>query len=230
MKTGLGVGGGIHNPRYLRPSQGSHTHHAGFERNVQRTIRQVLSPQIFRCCRNGKDFGVRRGVLQLLHMVTPTPYNSAPIDHNSANRHLSRLFGKIRFIQSGTHGALVFCLDAFPLFHGAKVLHLYLILQIRITRRSSQRRFSFPPEGGGKYLLVKQPNPLCLEKESIQGRKTLFFSQKCNDKPANFQIFLGQFPPKEQAEIRCPSNEVATLRHSLPQPIFPARRQGQMDN
>jgi hypothetical protein len=26
-------------------------------------------------------------------MVTPTPYNSAPIDHNSANRHLSRLFG-----------------------------------------------------------------------------------------------------------------------------------------
>ena len=107
----------IDEPSQLAPPHRTSTHHTWLHRHVERTPRQVLSPQCLRRSRNRLHLCMSRHIVQRLRQVMPPADDPSLSHHHSPHRNLSLLPSCLRLLQRHPH--ILFVCRHTTIFHHA---------------------------------------------------------------------------------------------------------------
>ena len=91
MVATLIVGGTIHNTGYLRPTDGTGTHGAGLNGNIQCTLGKILATQRVGSGSNGLHLGMGGNIAQRFGEVVRTRHYPILTHHHGTNGYLARL-------------------------------------------------------------------------------------------------------------------------------------------
>ena len=92
----------------LAPTDGTGTHDAGFDRDVERTAVEILAAQLLGCRRNGLHFGMCRHVVKGFCQVVSATDNASVGNHNGTDRYFVALQGLLGFGKCFSHPAFIF--------------------------------------------------------------------------------------------------------------------------